>query len=98
MLIEITGYSISQGVISIYGTDVSEAHLQYLERNRYDDRFEREFEFIFDTKKAKVQKSFYFWMKKQKAANGAKTWRDALQSVIGTRTYVSGRYLNRDWI
>jgi len=98
MLIEITGYSISGGVISIYGNDVSEAHLQYLERNRYDDRFERKLTFIFDTKNAKVQKSFYYWMKKQKAANGAKTWRDALQSVIGTRTYVSGRYLNRDWI
>ena len=96
MTVEITSYTVLDGVAKIHAIDCSEEHLQMIERRRFDDGFERELTFIFDPMTDK--KSFdylYFWLKKQKATREAKTIGQALTAVVGTITTISGRYLER---
>lgn len=94
MLIEITGVSLENGIVRIYGTDCSEENLQRIERIR-DDGFEEEITFLIDTTQAKEQLQLYRWLKHQKATRKAKTYGEALQATIGTITTISGKY--RDW-
>ena len=96
MTIEITSYTVLDGVARIYGTDCSEEHLQMIERNRCDDGSERELVFIFDPRSNKKDFDYlYYWLKNQKATREAKTVGQALTAVVGTITTISGRYLER---
>lgn len=93
MLIEITSTRIRAGIIEICGIDVSEENLQRMERSR-DDGFEKEVEFLLDTRDPKTYSYIYRWMKAQKAAQGKETWGSAAQAVVGTITDISGKYRN----
>ncbi len=93
MLIEITAARIQEGIIEIYGIDVSEENLQRMERSR-DDGVEQEIQFLFDTRDSRTYGYIRRWLKTQKAARGKETWGSAVQAVVGTITEVSGRYRN----
>ena len=98
MTVEITSYTVVNGIAKIYAIDCSEERLQMIERNRYDDGDVRELTFIFDPSNDKKAFDYlYFWLKKQKATRLAKTIGEALTATIGTVTSISGRYLERYW-
>lgn len=91
MTVEITEVVLNQGVVSVSAVDCSEEHLQRMERQR-DDGMERVVEFVFDTHKASHYHYLYKWLKRQKAAKAAKTWGEALFSVMGTVTSINSKY------
>lgn len=96
MTVEITNYSIVNGVAKIFANDVSEEHLQLIERNRVDDGFEQELIFVFDPKTDKKAFNYlYNWLKSQKVTVGASTIGEALTATIGTITTISGWYRER---
>lgn len=90
MTVEITSATLREGVVTITANDVSEEHLQWLERTRQDE--EREVVFIFDTRNPRALNYLHRWMRGQKATKGCRTWGEALQSVCGRITELSGRY------
>ena len=89
MTIEITSATINDGYITIYGIDVSEENLQRMERVR-DDGFERELEFLFDTRTKDVD-YIYNWLKRRKSKEAA-TWGEAVRSTVGKITTISAKY------
>lgn len=91
MTVEITSVTLDKGMVLFTAVDCSEEHLQKLERTR-DDGIAEEMEFCFDTHIEKEYRYLYQWLKRQKAARQAETWGEALQSVSGTITTVSGAY------
>lgn len=95
MTVEITSVTLDQGMVMLSAVDCSEEHLQKLERTR-DDGFAKEMEFFFDTHVEKDYRYLYRWLKRQKAARQAETWGDALRSVRGTITTISGAYRVRE--
>ena len=96
MTVEITSYTVVDGVARIYGTDCSEEHLQFIERNRADDGFEQEVIFVFDPKSDKKAFNYlYKWLKSQKVTVGARTIGEALTATIGTITSISAWYRER---
>lgn len=94
MTVEITGTTVKNGIVTITAIDVSEEHLQRMERTR-DDGFEKELAFLFDTHQKQVYKYLYGWLKRQKSTRGCTNWGEALASVTGTVTTISAKY--RDW-
>lgn len=93
MMIEVTSTMIEKGVVAIYAVDCSEENLQRMERIR-DDPFEKELTFKFDTRNDTV--SFEYlrkWLHRQKATKGCATYGEALKSIYGTVTTISGKYL-----
>ena len=92
-MIEITGYSLKNGELRLYGRDVSEEHLMFLERRGDDDQ--NEIEFFFNTKEKKDYSYIVKWLHSQKAAKSAETYREALMAIIGTMTTINSRY--RQW-
>lgn len=95
MTVEITSVTLDQGMVMFSAVDCSEEHLQKLERTR-DDGFVEEMEFFFDTHVEKDYRYLFRWLKRQKAAGQAGTWGDALRSVCGTVTTISGAYRVRE--
>lgn len=95
MTVEITSVTLDQGMVMFSAVDCSEEHLQKLERTR-DDGFVEEMEFLFDTHVEKDYRYLFRWLKRQKAARQAETWGDALRSVCGTITTISGAYRVRE--
>lgn len=94
MLIEITSYSVEKGIVSIEAIDCSEENLQRLERVR-DDGIPKELTFIFDTSSKNDFTYLYNWLHRQKVVKeqNPKTWGEALNSVRGIVTTISGKYL-----
>lgn len=94
MLIEITSYSVEKGIVSIEAIDCSEENLQRLERVR-DDGIPKELIFIFDTSSKNDFTYLYNWLHHQKVVKeqNPKTWGEALNSVRGIVTTISGKYL-----
>lgn len=94
MTIEITGAFINkEKQVEISAIDVSEEHLQRMERYR-DDGNERILEFVFDTGRDKKACSYLVhWLHKQKATQGSKTYKEALDAVVGTVAELSGHYI-----
>ena len=97
MLIEVTGYSLKDGVITFFGTDCSELNITRLERLRSDDQ-PRELEFVFDTHKVSHRKRLVSWLKSQEVTkrNQPATWRVAPRGVIGTITELNWKP-RRSW-
>lgn len=94
MTVEITSGCICDGIIRIFAVDVSEEHLQWIERSR-DNGMERKIEFVFDTHFPDTYKYIRKWLKKQKATQNAKTWGEAVHAVIGTITELNTKF--RSW-
>lgn len=92
MTVEITGYSFKTGECHLFAIDVDERHLQQVERNRYDDGFERELEFVFTRDEYHY---FYKWLQRQKVVKETKpkTVGEAVKSILGSITTISGKYL-----
>ncbi|MCD8110141.1 MAG: hypothetical protein LUE14_08595 [Clostridiales bacterium] len=97
MTVDITNVYIHNRIIYIEAVDSSEEHLMRLERTR-DDGFERNLTFVFDTSDAKTCKYIYFWLHRQKRVQEQRpaTYKEAIHAVIGSRTDLSGRYLELD--
>ena len=94
MTIEITSAYLNEGIAYIEAVDCSEENLQRIERTRdYDNQ--RELNFEIDTREPKDQSYFRSWLKRQKATKEAKTYGEALQSILGTVTTIHSRY--RAW-
>lgn len=91
MTVEITSVDLNKGVVSITAIDCSEENLQKMERQR-DDGFERELNFMFDTHEKNDYLYLRKWLKSQKTAAQAKTWGDALHSILGIVTSINGKY------
>ena len=95
MTIEVMDIRITDrqnGTVRMTARDVSEEHLQYLERYR-DDGFESEIEYEWVTADTRQMMALRRWLKNQKATQTAKTYGEALQAVIGIMTQSpSGRY------
>jgi len=84
--IEIIGTSITTDhVVQLICQDVSDEHLQYLERVR-DDLPQEDIVYEYDTSDPKQFWALRSWLKKQKATQkpDIKTWGQALNAVIGT--------------
>lgn len=94
MTIEITSISVDKGIVSITAIDCSEENLQRLERIR-DDGFQKELTFIFDTSCKNDFTYLHNWLHRQKVVKEQKpkTWGEALNSVYGIITTISGKYL-----
>ena len=101
MTIEITSTDITNRIVTINATDVSEEHLQRMERTR-DDGFERELTFSFDLCARTENIYLYRFLHRQKAvkdilaAGEHLTLKEALQATVGTVTQINGKYLNMD--
>lgn len=91
MTVEIASVTLDKGMVMFTAVDCSEEHLQHMERTR-DDGFVEEIEFLFDTHIEKEYRYLFRWLKRQKAARQAETWGEALRSVCGTITTISGAY------
>ena len=92
MTVEIISACIKEhGIVNITAVDVSEENLHRLMRNR-DDGFERELEYVIDTKDAKAFRYLYKWLKSQKATKESRTFGEALNAVVGIHTQLSGKY------
>ena len=83
MTVEIIAANIRDSIVTITALDVSEEHLQWIERTR-NDGFEKEIEYAFDTKNPEHRKYLYRFLKRQKAATNSSTWGEAIRSIIGT--------------
>ena len=83
MTIEVVSISITNKIVTITALDVSEEHLQWIERSR-NDGFEKEVEYSFDTKDPVQRKYLYYFLKNQKAARNSETWGEAIRSIVGT--------------
>jgi len=94
MTVEITSIDVKEGIVTITALDVSEENLQMLERNRED--VEKELSFVFDTHERLEYQYLYSWLHRQKATQGAATWGEALNAVIGIITTISQKYRNWD--
>ena len=86
MTIEITGYSIikhehQKNAVRIYCIDISEEHLQQLERRRLDKQPK---EMIFEFSDDQAYSYLYRRLSRMKQTQEAKTWGDALSSIVGT--------------
>ena len=92
MDVEIISYAVKDGIVSISAIDISDYNLQRLERLRDDQ--ERELEFVFDTSKKEEFPYLHKWLKRQKVTKEAKTWGEALRSVVGIFTTINGKYRN----
>lgn len=96
MDVEIISTNLEQGILQIFCLDVSEEHLRRLERMR-DDAYEEEILFCFDTKDPKDLSYLRTWLKNQKATKEARTWGEAIQSIVGTITVLPRRYRATSW-
>lgn len=96
MLVEILSVSLRNGIVEISALDVSEENLSRMERVR-DDMDNPEITFLLDTREGKALTYLRNWLNSQKAVrrNECHTWGQALQSVVGTITIISGKY--RSW-
>ena len=97
MTVEITSATIHNRVVEIEAINVSEEHLQRIERTR-DDGFEQELLFNFDLNNLYEKDYLYRFLHHQKRVmeNKPKFLIDALQRTVGTITSISGKYLNYD--
>ena len=97
MTIEITSATIHNKIVEIEANDVSEEHLQRIERTR-DDGFERELLFTFDLRNKEQNIYIFKFLRRQKRVQEKKPSLliDALQCTVGTVTSMSGKYLNYD--
>lgn len=86
--VEINSVSLHEGIITIFGNDVSHSSSDRLERIRTDET-EREVTFIFDSHDFKDYEYLSDWLHSQKASKGASTWGEALNSIVGTRTQIA---------
>ncbi len=91
MLVEIVSAMIRERVVYITAIDVSEEHLQRIERSR-DDVPDKDIDFVFDTKDFYQQKYIYKWLKRQKVTENASTWGEALRNTQGTIVTISSKY------
>ena len=82
MVIEIISTCITNGVVEITAADVSEEHLQYMERTRMDEI--REVKYLFDTHDAAAFKFLRWFLKNQKSCRSAATYGEALARIQGT--------------
>lgn len=94
MTVEIISAGIHEGIVELTAINVSEEHLQRIERTR-DDGFESELTFKFDPKNPYQFVYIRSWLKAQKATAGSRTWGEALNSVVGTITTINSKY--RSW-
>ncbi len=101
MTIEVTTYEINDGVVSLFGVDCSEEHLQWLERGREDREVELEFQF--DSHEIKDMTYLNNWIHRKSSAQKKaideaqpKTWGNALQCLSGHIVTLSGKYLVRE--
>lgn len=97
MTVEITSATIHNKIVEIEAIDVSEEHLQRIERTR-DDGFERELLFTFDLCNRWQNSYLYRFLHQQKRVmeKNPSLLIDALQYTVGTVTSISGKYLNYD--
>ena len=80
------------GLVRLIARDVSEEHLQYLERYR-DDGFEEDLTYEWFTQDQKQFNAMKRWLKMQKATNTAKTFGEAMRAVEGIITQSpAGKY------
>ena len=80
------------GLVRLIARDVSEEHLQYLERYR-DDGFEEDLTFEWFTQDQRQFNAMKKWLKMQKATNSSKTFGEAMRAVEGIITQSpAGRY------
>ena len=92
--VEITDARVSaEKIVTIEGIDVSDEHLQYLERMRDDGGFERDLRFCFDTNEKKPCADLVKFLRRQVATTGCETYGEALRAIVGTRTTLPSRYL-----
>lgn len=96
MTVEILGYSIQNGIVTIEAENCDELNFQKLQRVR-DDYIQRTIEFVFDTREKNDFLYLRNFLKRQKRVKEQKpaTWGDALHAVTGTVVTISGKYLNR---
>ena len=86
MTVEIVGYSIvkrenQKNAVRIYCIDVSEEHLQHIERSRLD---ENPREMVFEFGDDQAYSYLYRRLSKMEQTREAKTWGEALSRIVGT--------------
>lgn len=92
MTVEIISVSLNNGICRITAIDCSEENLHRMERMR-DDGIEREVDFVFDTKNKNEFLYLRNWLKRQKITKDCRTYGEALNSVLGTVTSLSGKFI-----
>lgn len=91
MTVEIVGVELSNRIVTITAVDCSEERLQYMKRMR-DDGFESKAVFVYDTTQFSALCDLRYWLMRQKATKGSKTYGEALHSILGTVTTISSKY------
>lgn len=94
MKVEITGYSLEEGYLIIYATNLDAYEDNVFDRNRIDDPDDYAVEFHFDTKNDEVVRAYVVrWLHANKACRGCKNYGEALRALIGTVTILNREYL-----
>lgn len=94
MKVEITGYSLEEGYLIIYATNLDAYEDNVFDRNRIDDPDDYAVEFHFDTKNDPVVCAYVSrWLHANKACKGSKNYGEALRAIIGTVTILKKEYL-----
>ena len=83
MTIDVRSAFISAGVVYIEAVDCSQEHYEFVSRNRYDDGQERILTWAFDTTDRRAFWSIRSYLRAQSVTRGAKTWEDAVSSLVG---------------
>lgn len=91
MTVEIVEVELSNRVVTIRAVDCSEERLQHIKRMR-DDGFETIAVFVYDTTQFDAFRDLRYWLMRQKATRGSKTYGEALRSILGTVTTISSKY------
>lgn len=96
---EITGYILDSttGQVIIFANDISESNFQRIERYGSNYIEERNESYVFNTKQQRDFISLRIFLKKQKSTKNAKTYKDALISIVGTTTDTYSIRKYRQW-
>lgn len=99
MEVEITRAYIEpqEKILVIDAINCDPIHLMNVERNRIDDGEEMEVRFQFNTRNKYGFLAARKFLMNQKAANGSKTYGEALNRIVGTVCEIPVRYRVRTW-
>lgn len=95
MTIELTSYTLKDGILELYGIDIEESQRRAIEQERYDDM--EETRFVFDTTDKKVFqyiRSVLWRSILQKKLTVPKTYGEAIKSLLGSYIILQRKYIS----
>lgn len=95
MTIELSSYTLKNGVLELYGIDIEESQRRAIEQERFDDM--EETKFVFDTtdkKQFDYIRSVLWRNILQKKIMVPKTYGEAIKSLLGSYITLQRKYVS----